>query len=129
MDRALGLLLGLLPATASVILMTGAALLAFAVLLALTGQLPVLGHRTSLLTSGLGAWVLALVVESVLVGLTVTGPTAGIAWPGVVLLDLGFALRTGAAVLLALWVVGLLTPEGRRRADLDEPRAEDELPA
>lgn len=130
MGRGLNYLLGFLLPAASLVLTTGAVLLAFTVLVALTGRLPVHGRRTALLTAGLGVWVLGLVVESALVPLTMSASAAGPVRSGLVLLDVGFVLRTGAAVLLALWVVGLLRPApGHDEDAADVLRAEDELRA
>ncbi len=133
MDRGLNWLLGLLPMLASVVLMTGAVLLALAVLVAVTGRSPVEGRPTALLVLGAGAWALHVLVETVLVPSTFSGALAGGAMrAGLALMLVSFALQTGAATLLALWTVGVLSPERRPdgapgRADL--LRAEDELRA
>ncbi|AXH95693.1 hypothetical protein [Ornithinimicrobium avium] len=129
MSRGATSLLGFVPMVASLVLTAGAAMLALGVLVALTGRLPVLGPHRSLLLCGIGAWVLAVLVETVLVPGTMIGATStGSMRAALVLSQVSVVLQLGAGVLLALWGVGLLAPETGLGQLADRP-VEDELRA
>lgn len=126
MDRGLTFLLGLVPMAASSVLATGAVLLALALAAAVTGHLPAPGRPTLLLWAGLGAWVLAVLVEGVFVPSMMGGSTTvGYLRSGLVLSQLSFVLQLGAAVLVALWVVALVAPDARTGRATDRPTADE----
>lgn len=129
MSRGVTYLLGFVPMAASLVLATGAVMLALAVLVVITGRLPVRGPVGALLLCGLGAWVLAIAVETVLIPSTMAGSMmTGVVRAGLVLSQISVVLQLGAATLLGLWGVGVLAPQTRpgQVADLsveDESRA------
>lgn len=127
MGRGFDYLLWFVPMIASLVLATGAVMLALAVLVAVTGRLPVRGLPRALLLWGVGAWMVSVVVETVLLRAMVSGAVpSGPTWTGLVLSQFSFVLQLGAASLLALWSVGLLAPEAGRGHRSALP-VEDEL--
>lgn len=126
MGRGVNYLLWFAPMVASLVMATGAVMLALAVLVALTGWLPVRELPRSVLLWGVGAWVLSALVETVVLRATLGAGMPGFGRAGLVLGQLSLVLQLGAATLLALWSVGLLAPETRTGHRSELP-VEDDL--
>lgn len=96
----------------AVFMLTGAVVMALSILIAGTGYLPVRGHPTLLLWSGLGLTLTSLIID---IGVGSVLMNEGLAPMMLAGLNIALTIRWVGGTLMGFWLTGLLTERAASR--------------